>query len=419
MQAKLLAIAGFMIAGLVQFSPAENIRLALTNGPFRQPAAPLSVDIDGLNYNPDAGRATLYRIEQKSKHPLACQIETGKNTKLWFIPDREIQPNEKAVLELSFENKANPQDTLAARTDDKAITLCAGDKKILSYYYATCPAPAGQNPLYQRSGFIHPLYSPGQAILTHIQPADHYHHYGLWNPWTKTIVQGRAVDFWNLAEGQGTVRFAGLLGTTSGPVFAGLRARQEHLDLTAPNGPLVAINETLDVRTFACNIEGRQMWVVDYTSILHNATNQTIELPQYRYGGGIGFRATPNWNKQNCLVLTSEGKTRNDADGTRARWCDISGGDGKEGSCGTLFISNPANREHPEPMRVWPEDIIKDNGDMFFEFCPIRIKGWQFEPEKEYSLRYRIIVYDGKITSQTAEELWKNYAYPPVITVNR
>jgi len=40
----------------------------------------------------------------------------------------------------------------------------------------------------------------------------------------------------------------------------------------------------------------------------------------YRYGGGIGFRATEEWTRENSTTLTSEGKTRVVADSIRSRW---------------------------------------------------------------------------------------------------
>src|SRR5690606_42107088 len=43
---------------------------------------------------------------------------------------------------------------------------------------------------YGRSGFIHPLWSPKGQVLTRVQPEDHYHHYGIWNPWTQLNYEG-------------------------------------------------------------------------------------------------------------------------------------------------------------------------------------------------------------------------------------
>jgi len=275
------------------------------------------------------------------------------------------------------------------------------------------------DPLYRRSGFIHPLWSPAGKVLTRIQPTDHYHHYGIWNPWTVTHVEGKEVDFWNLAKGQGTVRFAGVLSTVSGPVYGGFKVRQEHVVLGGQAKERTAINEVWDVRAFPIQVDGRLMWVIDFTTLLKSALDTAIELPSYRYGGGIGFRATDDWTRENCSVLTSEGKTREQADGTRARWCDVRGGTGPDGTSGILFLSHPANREHPEPMRVWPSDIDKEKGRVFFEFCPIRLTGWSLEPGKENVLRYRMIVYDGTLDPKIMETLWKNYAHPPVVTVKQ
>ncbi|MCX6328839.1 MAG: PmoA family protein, partial [Bacteroidia bacterium] len=74
------------------------------------------------------------------------------------------------------------------------------------------------------------------------------------------------------------------------------------------------------------------------------------------------------------------------------------------------------NREHPEPMRVWPENQ-NGRGDVYFEFCPIRLKSWDLFPGNVYELKYRMLVYDGKIDQATADRLWNDFAYPPVVRV--
>jgi len=55
---------------------------------------------------------------------------------------------------------------------------------LLQYNFGITMPPAGINEAYKRSGYIHPLYTPHGQVLTRIQPPDHYHHYGIWNPWT-------------------------------------------------------------------------------------------------------------------------------------------------------------------------------------------------------------------------------------------
>jgi hypothetical protein len=375
------------------------------------------MDLEGLA---PPGRGLLPVVRRRGsgdvKLEWPCQIEEGPaGRRLWFIPDQTIEPNTIVDLELAFAPRSARFDWVTASADQKAITLGYHSMEILRYQCAVQEPPAGVDPLYRRSAFIHPLWSPAGTVLTRIQPSDHYHHYGIWNPWTVTHVEGQEVDFWNLAKGQGTVRFAGVLSTTSGPVYGGFAVRQEHVVLGGPGKDKTAIHEVWDVRASPCTLGGRLVWVVDLVTTLDNALNDPIDLPSYRYGGGIGFRATDDWTAENCQVLTSEGKVRQDADGTRARWCDVHGGN-LPGS-GVVFMSHPANFEHPEPMRVWPADIIKDKGYFFFEFSPIRLKGWSLEPGKESVLRYRMVVYDGTLDAGTCEALWKTYAYPPTITV--
>ena len=61
---------------------------------------------------------------------------------------------------------------------------------------------------------------------------------------------------------------------------------------------------------------------------------------------------------KNGKRTTSEGKNREEADGSRARWAIVEGETNvKEKRSGILFMSHPSNRQHPEPLRVWPEDV--------------------------------------------------------------
>jgi len=189
-------------------------------------------------------------------------------------------------------------------------------------------------------------------LLSRVQPPDHYHHYGIWGPWTLTHIGDREVDFWSLNKGEGTVKFAGFLSETTGSVSSGLRVLQQHIDFGARGEDQIAMNEVLDVRVWNSS---QGVWIIDYTTAINTPLKDGIMLDAYRYGGGIGYRATEKWTKENCTVLTSEGKTRADADGSTARWCIVEGESAvDEGRSGILFMSHPANRAHPEPMRVWP-----------------------------------------------------------------
>ncbi|WP_317236014.1 DUF6807 family protein [Niabella hibiscisoli] len=58
---------------------------------------------------------------------------------------------------------------------------------------------------------------------------DHYHHWGLWNPWTHVRFENEVVDFWNLKDRKGTVRFSGFNAIEAGAVYSGFSALHEHI----------------------------------------------------------------------------------------------------------------------------------------------------------------------------------------------
>ena len=295
--------------------------------------------------------------------------------------------------------------------DNRAeMTVVNGSVPVLSYRYTTYPLPPGIDSSFSRSGFIHPLYTPAGDTITRIMPPDHYHHYGLWNPWTKTVFQGRNVDFWNLGQKQGTVRFSGFISRSAGNVFGGFRALHQHVDFSSPSGETFAIDEEWEIRVW--NTGDGNTFMIDFFSVLSPATEDGILLEAYRYGG-FGFRATEHWNNLNSKILTSEGRTRKDADASRARWCYISG-ELPNGQGGILFLGHTANRDHPEPLRIWPPDANRGNGDVFFNFSPTKENSWRLNFGQSYRLRYRMIVYSGETSAGEAEVWWELFVRPPV-----
>jgi len=371
---------------------------------------PVSIPIDNLISDINSETIALYEITPSGEKYIHTQLESDYISRLWFILEGVSAKNSTRKFSLKTEeSKPDTSDTdIHIYKSGENLTLRQKEQSILSYRFATMYPPEGINPLFKRSGFIHPLWSPGGEILTRVQAPDHYHHYGIWGPWTLTHIDNRKVDFWNLAEGEGTVQFAGFLSETVGDVFSGFRALQQHIDFGAKGEDQIAINEILDVRIWNINEKVR---VIDYTTILNTPLPNGIMLDAYRYGGGIGFRATEKWTKDNSTVLTSEGKTRIDADGTNARWCIVEGESGvAEGRSGILFLSHPLNRAHPESMRVWPMDANGGRGDMYFEFTPIRHASWKLEKGNSYLLKYRMIVFDGTIDKKTAEMYWSSFS---------
>jgi len=291
---------------------------------------------------------------------------------------------------------------------DTVLTISSGDQKLLTYQFKTVYPPAGQDTNYKRSGFIHPLYTPHGQVLTRIQPPDHYHHYGIWNAWTHTFFEGDTVDFWNIKGKQGTVRFAKFTSKISNEKYAEYTALQEHVVFKKDKTEKVALNEWQTVRVYDPVKDG-DYYVVDITSKMECASQSPLLIVAYRYAG-FGWRATEYWDKNNSEMLTSEGRTRDNTDNTKGRWIVVYGSlpDNDEG--GIVMLSHPTNYNHPEPMRIWDKKQNGGRGDVFASFAPTKDKDWLLEPGKTYTLKYRLVVFNGKFDAVKAEKQWKAFA---------
>jgi hypothetical protein len=372
---------------------------------------PVSINLDELSYVADSALA-LFELQGQRQVPIAFQIKhDGKRIMHWLVNPKG-KKEFSYVLALAAPSNFNPIKAIKSATD---ITFNANNRNLLRYNDATVYPPAKIDTIFKRSGFIHPLWTPRGQELTRIQAPDHYHHYGIWNPWTHVAFEKDTVDFWNLNSKQGTVRFAKLVSKTEGPVFSEIQALHEHVVLKKGGGEKVALNELQTIRVYQPE-KDQDYYIVDITSQMNCATESPFNILAYRYAG-MGWRTTGFWNNTNCEVLTSEGKTRKDTDGSRAKWCIVQGELPGNETGGVAFLGYPANYNFPEPMRIWTLNT-NGRGDMFFNFAPTKDRNWLLEPGKTYVLKYRLVVFNGKFDQAKAESAWQGFAHPPAITLN-
>ena len=289
---------------------------------------------------------------------------------------------------------------------DSALTISSGNQKLLTYQFRTVYPPTGIDTNYKRSGFIHPLYAPNGEVLTTIQPRDHYHHYGIWNPWTHTFFEGDTVDFWNLARKQGTVRFVKFTSQKKNSKYAEYTALHEYVVFKKNRSEKAALNEWQTVRVHKPE---KDHYIVDIISKMQCASQSPLLIVAYRYAG-LGWRATEYWDKNNSEMLTSEGKTRDNTDNTKAKWIIVYGQLPGNDEGGIVMLSHPSNYNHPEPLRIWDKKQNGGRGDVFANFAPTKDKDWLLEPGKTYTLKYRLVVFNGKMTKEKAEAEWQKFA---------
>jgi len=380
-------------------------------GDFTRVDTPVSASLLGV---PDGAKVRLEEVKGAERVPVPAQIEAGAPGKLWWVLSGTTQAGQSRVFELI--SGAGPEIAgIDVTKNGNFLQIGKDSANILRYHHAIVPLPAdmgnmaeAKRRLYDRSGFIHPLWSPKGTVMTDIHPPDHFHHMGLWMPWTHTQFEGKRVDFWNVGDGTGTVRFAKFLSTMEGPVYGGFQAEQEHVARQTSKGEQVVLKEIWDVRAYNVGGPGKGYWLIDFKSTQRCVADSPLVQEEYRYGG-FGYRAARQWKGANAAYLTSEGKTRADGHATRARWCDTSGKiDEWEG---ITFYGHPENFQHPEPMRIWPGF----DQNIFFNFCPSQATEWEMKPGVDHVFRYRMYVHQGKVDVALAERLWNDYANPPAV----
>ena len=352
--------------------------------------------------------------------PVACQAAadgTGEVFLYWRLPDNA--ENAKAAYKLET-GKSNDFPVLKVCDSNGALTIREGNTPILEYHYATAYPPEGTDTVFKRSGFIHPAWSPSGNVLTNIQPVDHRHHYGVWNPWTRLEYDSTVYDLWNLGDRQGTVRHNTVVSKTEGPVWAGFTARLDHIvfkQSDVQTEELKVMDELWDIKAWTMDDAGQKLFIWDFTSSLSLSPSTTlpIVLKAYRYGG-FGYRATAEWTKENCIMQSSEGKARPEIDGTNGRWVYVTG-DCANGRSGLLLMGYPENHNFPEPIRIWDQNANEGRGDAFINFAPTKFEDWTLEAGSTYRLRYRAVAYDGDMTPEKAERLWNTFAHPPAASV--
>lgn len=279
---------------------------------------------------------------------------------------------------------------------------CDG-KPVIAWQSKPLAKPKGGDK-FVSSAFIHPLQTPSGFVCTDVQPADHLHHFGLWWPWKFIEVGGTQHNIWEIQEGQGAqvARSVKRLDDVDGGMQWELINEIE----TRKNGKDAqpVIRETAHI---GISRSGTDMNVLDFT-LRQKVVDQPVNIVNYRYSG-FSWRGPATWNKDNSVMTTSEGRGRDDANGTAARWAMVSGPT-PTGKATVLMMSAAAEiAATPERLRVW--DSKSQNGAPFINFNPVMEKNLLLDdahPAVSHRA-YRVIAADREITAAEAEAAWKEW----------
>lgn len=380
-----------------------HVILTLDPGSFARGRVPISFQVPG---------AGAWELVDAAGKVLPVQVD-GAGT-AWAVVG-PMEGARSASLQLRHPDPAAAAPhAVRARADADSIHVFVRGAEAFTYRTVPTELPQGRpdlKPIFRRGGYIHPVLTPKGRALTDDYPVNHKHHHGIWFAWTRVDFEGRKTDFWNMGEGKGTVEFVATDATWSGPVHGGFRARHRQVDLTS-GVRRTAMDETWTVRAFDLG-EASGVHVFDLVVTNSCVGGVPVRLPQYRYGS-IGVRGHARWNDPAQMgFLNSEGMTdrsKGDRAETVGRWAVMHGplSDGAHG--GMAILGHPSNVNAPQPQRIHPTEP-------FLCLAPQQAGDLELQPGRPIVSRYRFVAFDGHPDPVLLEQLWRDYAEPPVVTL--
>lgn len=341
------------------------------------------------------------RVVPSQLEVAAPESELVPGRRLWWILPGRFAARSTRQFRLEA-GKPSAEGSLRVERSESKLVVKAGERSILQYNSAHVSPPAGVDPSYGRSAFIHPVWTPSGAVVTEQFPADHLHQSGVFLAYTKAQFEGRDTNFWELFSGKGRVRFRRVIHTVAGPVFAQFVVEQEHVDLTS-GAERVALRETWDIRVWGANAWDSSAWVWDVESTRRCAGANPLNLPKYHYGG-MALRGASGWGGDKATFLTSDGLGREPGNHSRPRWCDLAGPMNGQ-RAGLTLATHPTNFRFPEPLRIHPSMP-------YMVYAPSHLGDWAIKPGEPVVSRYRFAAHDGDADRAKLDALWLDFAEP-------
>tara|TARA_R110002095_G_scaffold174863_2_gene152228 strand:- start:5 stop:1273 length:1269 start_codon:yes stop_codon:yes gene_type:complete len=346
---------------------------------------------------------SLFRVDDGTEIPIQIDATGDQKEIVWILRERLPEGTTRQYRLLAGKRVAEQPDRVTVTDDGTHLNVKVEDKPVLTYNHALVAAPKRDEAYYDKSGYIHPLYTPSGKIITDDFNPDHAHQHGIMFSWRKILFEGRENNGWDQKSQLGKVEHNKINSFASGPVFGSFITTIDHVDLTKKSGPVSMLKETWRVRVFALE----DQFLFDIKSVQNCATDQPVTIDKVHYGG-MTVRGHADWHAQHTFdFLTSEGKNKVTGNQSRPHWVEMYGPLAGE-MAGVTVLSHPDNFRFPQPVRLHPTMP-------YFCFAVAASDAFAIESGKPYVSRYRYYVHDGKPSAKVDQHLWEDYAHPPEV----
>lgn len=296
---------------------------------------------------------------------------------------------------------------------EETLELRSGDRVVLAYRKTAPPLPEGIDPVYQNSGFLHPVQTPAGHVVTAAYPRDHAHQHGVFCAWVDTTYADTKIDFWNLSGRTGRVEHERVVAITNDEL-PGFEVTQIHRALVP--SPVDVLRETWKVRLVAAS---DQYHCFDLDLQQQALTDEPLLIHEYHYGG-MAVRGPTAWLlpegrraddtaadassqdaiSKGAISLSNELQSdRLSGNHQPTRWVSMAGPFDTDVAC-IVVMSHESNFRAPQVARLHPTKP-------YCCFAPCVTGQFVIDREHEYHGKYRFLVLDEVPTQEWLEAQWQ------------
>jgi hypothetical protein len=279
------------------------------------------------------------------------------------------------------------------------LTVMDGGRPVLAYRFGD-QLPAGVDPRYARSSYIHPLYSLDGEPLTEDFPGDHRHHHGLFWAWPVVEVRGVRTSNWEPGEPPLRQRFVKVITTA----VSGAGARFVVKNVWRLGDTEHVAEETVTIAARPATPQGRAIDVeialrpVGGDMALRGASADNKGYSGLCFRGGIADGQGRDAFK-GARMTTDEGPLEADSTGRPFRWADLS-----TPALGGVAVFVPP--DHPGSPLPW---LVRNSYAGILNPCWPGLAGATLTEDAPVTLRYRIYVHRGDAAAGGVREAYEAY----------
>lgn len=271
--------------------------------------------------------------------------------------------------------------------DGKSLTLSQGDRVLWQFCYDA----------EQAKPYFHPVALPDGRVLTWNSPPDHPWHHALWFSWK--FING--VNYWEpdtSGKPPGRTRWQDVEIGTEEDGSARIAMKLTY----GPTDETVLLTERRVVEVSPPAVDGTYAfgWTCQFTAGEEKVVLDRTPLPNEPegklYGGyaGLSVRFAKDLTEREAVTLEGPVEFTDSRFRGKSSTMDYNGLiDGR--ACGIAILDSPRNLNSPSPWYA-----IRSKPMSYFSPAVICYSPHAMEPGESFTLRYRVIVHNGRWNAQ-------------------